>query len=285
MEEKMKNNNGASIRKLSNRSLRSSRLRNIFAVLAIILTCVLFTAAFSLTGGAIQTAQEDTMREVGTRAHVGLKSVTAQQYDRITADPMIESSDYNILIGTADNLVKRMAELRCIPEEDGLQALYHMFISLEEGRMPAAEREIIVDTFVLDELRLPHALGVKVPLVFSFMGEQIEEEFEVCGWYQGDAVSHASELVLSEAYWRKLKGTLTDEDFLRWEEQHPEDNGVGLRNGDLFFENERNLEEKVQEVIRSAGYEPGAEVAYGVNWAHMSSRVEAVDPFTLAILL
>ena len=46
----MRNNNGASIRKLSNRSLRSNRMRNLFAVLAIILTGILFTTVFSLTG-------------------------------------------------------------------------------------------------------------------------------------------------------------------------------------------------------------------------------------------
>ena len=43
----MRNNNGASIRKLSGRSLKNNRMRNIFAVLAIALTGILFTAVFS----------------------------------------------------------------------------------------------------------------------------------------------------------------------------------------------------------------------------------------------
>lgn len=280
----MKNNNGASIRKLSDRSLKNNRMRNIFAVLAIVLTAVLYTAVFSLTSGAMQAAQENTMREVGGKFHAGLKSVTTEQYEKITSDPMIKSSSYVILIGMADNILKRQAELRYMPKENARQQLEDMFITLEEGRMPEAENEIIVDTFTMDELHLPYALGEKIPLRFSFMGETVEDEFVVCGWYRGDSVAHASELFLSESYWMKLKDSFTEEDFVNWKEIHPEDSGAGLRAGNLFFDDEHNLEEKVRTVIQNAGYEPETEVAYGVNWAYMSSRIESVDPFTCLVL-
>lgn len=277
----MKNNNGASIRKLSDRSLKNNSMRNLFAVLAIILTGVLFTAVFSLTSGAMQAAQESTMREVGGRFHAGLKSATREQYEKVIADPMVKKSSYTILLGVADNILKHQAELRYLSEDSELQDL---FITLEEGRMPVAENEIVVDSFTLDEFNLPHAVGEKVPLKFSFMGEVIEDEFEVCGWYQGDHIAHASEIFLSESYWLKLKGSRTDEDLLAWKETHPEDNGVGLMSVNLFFDKERNLEEKVQTVIKNAGYEPDTELAYGVNWAYMSSRMEAVDPMTFFVL-
>ena len=278
----MKNNNGAFIRKLSDRSLRNNRMRNIFAVLAIILTGILFTVVFSLTSGAMQAAQESTMREVGGKYHVGLKGATREQYEKVIADPMIKKSGYTIPLGIMNNILKRQGELRYLSEDSELQDL---FITLEEGRRPVAENEIIVDTFLLDELGLPHALGEKVPLCFSFMGETVEDEFEVCGWYRGDEISHASELFISESYWMKLKGDRTDEDMVNWHEAHPEDNGMGLMDVNLFFDNEHNLEEKVQAVIKNAGYEPGTEVRYGVNWAYMSSRVEEADPMTVFILV
>lgn len=277
----MKNNNGASIRKLSGRSLHNNRMRNLFAVLAISLTGVLFTAVFSLTSGAMQAAQESTMREVGGRFHAGLKAATEEQYEKVIADPMVERSCYDIYIGVADNIVKRQAELRYTPDES---ILPDMFITLEEGRMPAEDNEIIVDTFILDELGLPYALGEKIPLTFSFMGGTVEDEFVVCGWYQGDHIAHASELFMSESYWMKLKGSLTDEDFVNWAKEHPEDKGVGLRAVNLFFEKETDLQEKAETVIRNAGYEPGTELDYGVNWAYMSSRVEAAEPLTVIVL-
>lgn len=277
----MKNNNGASIRRLSNRSLRNNRMRNFFAILAITLTGILFTAVFSLTSGISQVMEENTMREVGGKFHVGLKKATEEQYKKVVADPMIQKSSYNILIGLADNIRKRQAELRYTPYEDSLE---DMFITLEEGHMPVEKNEILVDTFILDEFDLPHTLGVTIPLTFQFMGQTIEDEFVVSGWYQGDYIAHASELFLSESYWMALKGSLTDEDFINWGAAHPEDEHVGLRAVNIFFQNDSHLDEKIRTVIQNAGYKPGEELEYGINWAYMSSRVESVDPLTIMIM-
>ena len=277
----MKNNNGAVIRKLSARCMRKSRMRNGFAVAAIALSGILFTAVFSLTGGAMQVAQENTMREVGGKFHGGLKEAVMEQYEKVSADPLVKKSGYTIFIGLADNILERQAEIRYTPEESTLSDL---FVTLEEGRMPVKEDEVIVDTFILEELSVPCVLGETIPLRFSFMGETVEDEFTVCGWYQGDHVAHASELFVSERYWQTLKGSLTDEDFMEWKEIHPEDGGAGLVDGNFYFDNAKNLEEKMQTVIQNAGYEPGTELSYGVNWAYMTNRLESVDPFTLVLL-
>ncbi|MBD5458362.1 MAG: FtsX-like permease family protein [Lachnospiraceae bacterium] len=277
----MKNNNGAAIRRLSKRSLQNNRMRNLFAMLAIILTGVLFTAVFSLVSGMMQISQEDTMREVGGRFHAGLKEATREQYEKVITDPLIKDYNYNIFIGLADNIVKHQAELRYLPEE---KYLADMFITLEEGHLPVERNEIVVNTFILDELGLPYKLGEKVPIDFTFQGKEIKEEFIVCGYYQGDHISHASELFLSEIYWEELKGGLTDEDFIEWGEEHPNDQGVGLMSVNFFFYDDSNLEEKVQTVIRNAGYEPGSELRYGVNWAYMSSRMESADPLSVIVL-
>lgn len=277
----MRNNNGASIRRLSGRSLKNNRMRNLFAVLAIALTGILFTAVFSLTGGFLQVVQEDTMREVGGRFHAGIKAATTEQYERAASDPLVAKSSYTILIGMTENIIKRQAEIRYTPDESTLPDL---FVTLEEGHFPLEKNEIIVDTYIFDELGLPWALGEKIPLRFSFMGETVEDEFVVCGFYRGDAISHASELFVSESYWMELKGDRTDEDFVRWKEMHPEDYGAGLLAGNFFFYNTYHLEDKIRTVIQNAGYKPETELAYGVNWAYMSSRADSADPVTLSVL-
>lgn len=277
----MKNNNGRVIKKLSARSLKNNRMRNLFAVSAIILTCMLFTAAFSLVSGMIQVAQEQTMYEVGGRFHAGLKGVTEEQYEKVASDPLVKKSCYNIFIGLADNILKRQAEIRYLPKEANLE---DYFIELEEGRMPEQENEIVVDTLILDELKADYAVGERITLSFSFHGERIEKEFTVSGWYKGNYIMHASELFVSEAYWTDLKGDLTDEDFKEWGEANPQDEGVGLYAGDLFFAEPTDIEEKVRTAIMNAGYEPETEVDYGVNWAYMTSRMDAADPVILVIL-
>lgn len=276
----MKNNNGAAIRRLSSRSLKNNKVRNLFAICAIALTSMLFTAVFSLLGGMVQTTQESTMREVGTRAHAGLKSADMKQYEKAAVDSTVKKCDYNILIGFAENIENRQAEIRYMPFKE---ALSDYFISLEEGKLPQAEDEIVVDTYVMDEQKARHALGSKIPITFSFMGKTIKKEFTVSGFYQGDAIGHASELFISEQYWLKLKGEYTEEDFRKWGEEHPQEKGVGLLSVNLTFDNASNLEEKVRTLIQNMGYEPETELDYGVNWAYMGNRLESLDPMSFGI--
>ncbi len=277
----MRNHNRTAIRKLSAKSLKNSRVRNRFAVCAIVLTAMLFTAVFSLFGAMIQAGQESTMREVGGRFHAGLKEADLQQYEKAAADPLVKECNYNILLGMAENIRKRQTEIRMMPFEE---ALPQYFITLKEGNLPRAEDEIVVDTFVMNELGIAHQLGEKVPLEFQFMGETIKKEFSVSGYYEGDAVSHASELFVSETFWRQVKNGYTEADFREWQKKHPQDQGKGLLSVQLFFENASNLEEKVRMVIERAGYEPETELDYGVNWAYMQNRMESIDPFSFALL-
>ena len=61
----MKNNNRKIIQTLSVKSLKNNKMRNLFAVMAIALTCMLFTVLASMGLGMAQVTQEQTMREVG----------------------------------------------------------------------------------------------------------------------------------------------------------------------------------------------------------------------------
>lgn len=277
----MKNNNSAVVRRISNRSLKNNRMRNLLAVMAICLTSMLFTAVFSMGIGLVQVTQEQTMREVGGKFHAGLKHVTMEQYEKITDNPLVKKRDYNIFLGFAENILKRSAELRYVPEEENLAGY---FIELAEGHYPQKEDEIIVDTIVMDELKIPHQLGVKVPLTFTFMGEKVEKEFTVSGWYEGDYISHASELFLSETYWKELRGTYTDDDFVQWGQGHLRDNGIGLVQGNVMFANARNIERNIRTIIEDAGYVPEEQIEYGVNWAYMSNRLEGIDVESLVLL-
>ena len=51
------------IRRLSDRSFRASRTRNLIAVIAIALTAMLFTTLFTLGIGTVENFQRQTMRQ------------------------------------------------------------------------------------------------------------------------------------------------------------------------------------------------------------------------------
>lgn len=287
----MRNNNQKIVGRLSIRSLKNNKMRNIFAIAAIALTCMLFTALAAMGMGISDAMQESTMREVGGRAHAGLKAATREQMEKVTADSRVKDYSWNILLGIVENLNKRSYEIRLAQSEKELE---NCFINLKEGSLPQNEDDILVDTYMLDELKLPYELGQKIPLEFTFHGKKIKKTFRVCGWYEGIQLSHASEIYISEVFWSQLKGSLTDEDFKAWEKEHPEDSSVGLYSVNLFFENAKNSEETVRSVITDAGYYPDGEaeghkaeesIDYGVNWAYMQNRAENTDPLTLVILV
>lgn len=264
-------------------------MRNIFAVAAITLTCLLFTALFSMGMSIAELIQNQTMEEVGTRAHAGLKNVTMEQYEKISKYPSVVSSTWNIYLGTAENFSKRQAEIRVAKNEEELD---HSFASLKEGRLPRRKDDLVTDTIILKELEIPAEIGEKVHVEFTFHGEKISRDFTLCGWYEGSEVNHASTLYVSEDYWESLRGDASWEELLRWDRNHPENNHAGLVSGNIFFKNSRNIEENIRKIIENAGYipedsgQPADEntILYGVNWAYMSSRAESVDPLTAALL-
>ena len=286
----MKNNNQKVIRCLSMRSLKNNRMRNTFAIAAIALTCMLFTTLAAMGTGISDAMQESTMREVGGRFHAGLKAATAQQMKKAAADSRVKDYSWNIFLGVAENLNKRQYEIRLA---QGKEELENSFIQLEEGTLPQKEDDIIADTYLLDELKLPHKLGGEIPLEFTFHGKKITKTFRVCGWYDGNSLGHASELYVSETFWNQLKGELTDRDFKEWGKANPQDAGVGLYSVGLYFDSAKNSEETVRSVIRDAGYYPNGEAEghsweesldYGVNWAYMQNRAENSDPLTIVVL-
>lgn len=277
----MRNNNRQVIRKLSVRSMRQNKMRNLFAGLAIILTCMLFTVTASMGIGMMQVAQEQTMREVGTRCHAGLKDVTGEEMEAIVSDGRVKDYSWNILVASVENLIQRAGELR-VPQ--GEQELENSFIELQEGELPAGEDDLVVDTLVMEELGLPCQVGQKVTLEFSLLGEKISREFTVCGWYEGDQISHSSQLYMSQACWEQLKGNRTEQDFLHYREESGSSLGAGLYQVSLDFAGAGDIEEQVRAVIRDAGYEPGTEVEYGVNWAYMQNRAEGLDPASALVL-
>ncbi|MHB8130613.1 MAG: ABC transporter permease [Mobilitalea sp.] len=276
----MKNNNHKVIRRLSNRSFRKNKMRNIFVLVAIVLTALLFTTLFSLGSGMIQATEEQTMRRVGTRAHAGLKNITMEQYEEMTSHPLVKDCSYNILIGMAENkeLIKRQTEIRYSETKD----LEFGFVRLKEGKLPEKETEIVIDTIVMDLLGLPHEVGEKVPLQFEFMGEAKEEIFTISGWYEGDPVSMASEVYLSRAYLELVSQSYSEEDFLTAYKENF--SGVGLVQGNIMFKNSNNIEGNIYKVIVDSGYTV-EDIAVGINWAYLTQMSQNLDIASTLIII
>ena len=87
------------IRRLSWKSLRAARTRNLVAVLAIALTTVLFTALFTIALSINDGFQQANFRQVGGWSHGGFKYLTEEQFLQLRDDPSSRSGGCGALWG------------------------------------------------------------------------------------------------------------------------------------------------------------------------------------------
>ena len=64
------------IRRLSDRSLKAAKTRNIIAVIAIALTTVLFTSLFTIGASINYSFQQQNFRQAGGDMHATFKNLT-----------------------------------------------------------------------------------------------------------------------------------------------------------------------------------------------------------------
>ncbi len=250
--------NKKTIKRVADISFRADRMRNLFAVIAVILTTVLFSGLFTIASSLLASMEESTMRQVGTSAHGGFKYLTKEQYDIISQHPSIQEISYSVILGVVENeeLQKRQTEIRYA--KDALEA--EMSFSLPTtGRMPESADELATDTLVLQALGISARLGEQVTLTYSVCGQKYTHSFTLVGFWEGDIIMSASQVWLDRGY---------VEDILGRHDLSQTHGIIGSMNADVNFSNSWNIEKKVQRVITESGYSLD-EVAYGVNWAYM----------------
>ena len=260
----LKVKNQKTVRRLAQSAFRANRLRNLFALAAVVLTTVLFTGLFTIAGSLVASMEESTMRQVGGSFHGGFKYLTPQQCDKLAAHPSIKESAYTVVLAVAENkeLAKRPSEIRYVSSELGAA---EMFSLPETGRLPQADDELATDTLVLEKLGIPPELGRRVTLDYTLGGEKHSDTFTLVGFWQGDRLMMASQVWLNRGYVEKQL------------EAYPPDHQndiIGTRNLNVNFANSRNIEAKLERVIADSGYSPG-EIDIGVNWAYTGNNGSA----------
>lgn len=263
--------NKKTIRHITDTSFRADRMRNLFAVVAISLTTILFCGLFTIASSLLMATEESTMRQVGTSAHGGFKYLTMEQYETLSRHPDIKEISYSVVLGIAENeeLVKRPTEIRYANDELEAQMNFSMPTT---GRLPEAKNEIATDTLVLEKLGVPAELGETVTLKYSVAGEEYTENFTLVGFWDGDIIASASQVWLSRAYVEEiLSGYGLQNDSSQYADLSRQYESVeayvGSISADVNFSNSWNIESKLIKVITESGYSAD-DISYGVNWAY-----------------
>lgn len=179
---------------LTKRSFLQNKGRNLVAILAIVLTTMMFTTLFTLTQSMGQNMTEMYLRQSGTKAHTSTKEITDEQIAQLSKHPDIVHFGKSIVLGVAQNqrLVGHQVEIRYGSD----QYAKDDFAYPTTGRMPQQKNEIALDTFVLEWLDIPQELGQSVTLEW----ENGSDTFTLCGFWEGNLSSYASMAWVSEAF-------------------------------------------------------------------------------------
>lgn len=253
------------IRKISTRSLSANRKKNLIAVMAIMLTCILFTAVFSIGGSIIASTQESTFRQVGGTTMAGIKYATQKDYDILEKDPAVRDICRNIIVGRPDN--KELSKLNVeVNYADDLYAK-SSFCYPKTGTMPSERLEIAASSVVLEEMGIPLEIGQKVPLKLDVDGKVYKEEFTLCGFWEGDPVAMAQECWIS----REFADEVAPEPSVPYNENPY--CFAGYSNINFNFSHSWDIEGQLIEVLERNGYDVD-QVAYGINWGYSASQVD-----------
>ncbi len=186
----MKNNNGAVIRRLTGRSLKSNRKRNFFIITAITLTTLLIGSVFSIGMSLVESVKINQIRLAGTVAHAAVGHPTASQIEQLNA------LDYVKIVGTGNNV----GVVKNTPEMGKISLTLYYFDKIEweelrspayvdiEGNYPEKENEIMVSRAVLKRLGIDTPfIGMEIPLTYFTDSNNkdalINEKFRLSGWF------------------------------------------------------------------------------------------------------
>jgi putative ABC transport system permease protein len=268
------------IRRLSDKSFKVNKTRNLIAVVAIALTSMLFSALFSVGIGTVYTFQRQTARQSGGDAHGVFKELTQEEYEKLKVHPLIkESMPCRLVADYVRNpeFLKRHAEAWYYPEE----AYPHCFIDIIEGKAPKAADEILLDETSMELLGLPKESGQKVTLdlqLHNYDETITERTFTVSGVIKSDPALDVGFALVSEAYVEKYAQELS------YKGQDDTGSTMGSIRMDVIFSNSLGIQKKLDQVLTESGFstEPGADnyIACNANWAYVSDGADA-DPTTV----
>lgn len=279
----LKNNNQKFIRTLSGNCLKANKGRNGIAILAIALTAVLFMALTTVLQGAQMSMKEQFLRQAGTRLMVSVKNLTREEAEKLVENPEFttagmeryvanarnpELNNMNVAVGWADETVTE-----------------NSFMKLEEGHYPEKDNEVACDSEVLKLLGLPYETGTTFTLAYSAGGPVMEKEMTVCGIWKGVKYERSASILTSESFVEEtikhLEGDLAS---LR-------ENSYNVRGS---FQDEKDIEEKLDQLVEWLGYDPEAErgeegfLIHHVNPAYKVSTLSTANtliPMAAGVLL
>lgn len=186
---------------VTGRFMKMNRKRNLIAIVAIMLTALLFTSLFTGAESLILSKRATEIRQFMSSSHAVVQDLTQIQAKHALAalktDQNILKYGKGIFLGSGINpKFNFSAEVRFADH-----AMAESFNCMPTtGHLPEKENEIAVSSLVLDKCGLPHKTGQKITVTWDKNGKTQTDVFVVSGFWKGDKAVMSQLLFVSEAY-------------------------------------------------------------------------------------
>ncbi len=261
------------IRELGFKTLKASKTRNIIAVVAIILTTLLFTSIFTIAISINEGFQQSTFRQVGGDFHGTFKEVTEARMNELRKDSLIKESGARLMLGMASGEPFNKAHVEVSYMEP--VCAEHYFCEPEYGKLPEeGTDQAATDTRVLELLGVKPEVGAKFTITFDIDGNTskpipVTRSFTLSGWWEYDSASFASQVVLPLDKTREIAAMSSGQ----------EQTMTGKWALNVMFGSSLNIEDNMEKVLSNHGYqneglsEGENFIATGVNWGYTGASI------------
>ena len=238
------NNNTEVIKRLSKRYFKKNRIRNLAAILAIMLTAFLFTSITSLVFSMSSSIQLSMQMQKGSKADGDIRYLTEEQYQELQNSDFIKEAGCRRFVGFASNASGHMVEINYAdPVQQELT-----FCTPTHGKAPKKANEIATTDQALEALGVKAKVGETVPVEFTLRGKTYQYEMVVSGWWEA-ANDTGSLLIVSEQF-------VKDNPDLFINTYAKDREIAGTYMADVVLKDKRHIQKQLQEFALSVGGEP-----------------------------
>lgn len=238
------NNNTEVIKRLSKRYFKKNRIRNLAAILAIMLTAFLFTSITSLVFSMSSSIQLSMQMQKGSKADGDIRYLTEEQYQELQNSDFIKEAGCRRFVGFASNASGHMVEINYAdPVQQELT-----FCNPTHGKAPKKANEIATTDQALEALGVKAKVGETVPVEFTLRGKTYQYEMVVSGWWEA-ANDTGSLLIVSEQF-------VKDNPDLFINIYAKDREIAGTYMADVVLKDKRHIQKQLQEFALSVGGEP-----------------------------
>lgn len=198
------NRNKKAVSRISRGMLRANKSRNVFAVIAIILTTFMLTSVFSLGISYKENYDIFLIRRAGTRTSISLPNPTDEQYEKMKSLDCLDTVGRQYYIGTSmqktdvgtDTAVSLMCYDKAEWENNFMPA-----ISNVNGTYPQNTDEVIMSEGALSLLGIDNpTLNQTVRIDYETKQGHKSGEFKLSGWFKSYASNVKNIILFSEQY-------------------------------------------------------------------------------------